>query len=199
MNRMNTTQWEAILTEPVDEKRDHLQGPISAPVTLVQYGDFECPYCGHAYPIIKDLQTRMEGRLRFVFRNFPISTSHPHAEHAAEAAEAAAAQGKFWEMHDLLYERQRHLADEDLHAYAEEVGLDTERFDTEMAGHVHAARVREDFMSGIRSGVNGTPTFYINGVRHDDSYEGDVLLIALELAAAAAGGRRIVGGRPSRA
>jgi protein-disulfide isomerase len=181
---MSRTEWEAVLTLPVDEEHDHVQGPVFAAVTLVQYGDYECPYCGEAYPIIKDVQVRMGDRLRFVFRNFPISTSHPHAEHAAEAAEAADAQGEFWRMHDLLYERQRHLTDQDLHAYAEELGLDVERFDKELAEHVHAARVREDFMSGVRSGVNGTPTFYINGLRHDDSYEAEVLLEALERAAA---------------
>ena len=103
-----------------------------------------------------------------MFRNFPITTSHPHAEQAAEAAEAAAAQGRFWEMHDLLYENQRRLRDQDLRGYAEQLGLDVERFDEELAEHVHAARVHEDFMSGVRSGVNGTPTFYINGARHDD-------------------------------
>ena len=108
---MSRTEWDAVLTLPVDQERDHVQGAVSAAVTLVQYGDYECPYCGQAYPIIKDMQARVGDRLRFVFRNFPISTSHPHAEHAAEAAEAADAQGEFWRMHDLLYERQRHLAD----------------------------------------------------------------------------------------
>ena len=125
----------------------------------------------------------MEGRLRFAFRNFPITTSHPHAEQAAEAAEAAAAQGKFWEMHDHLYENQRHLRDDDLHSYAEALGLDVHVFDNELAEHVQADRVREDFMSGVRSGVNGTPTFFINGLRHDDSYELETLLRALERAA----------------
>ena len=177
---MNRTQWEARLTIPVDDGRDHVQGLASAPVTLVEYGDYECPYCGQAYPIVKDVQARMGEGLRFVFRNFPISTSHPHAELAAEAAEAAAAQGRFWEMHDLLYQRQRHLTDDDLHAYAQELGLDVARFDEELAGHLYTDRVHEDFMSGVRSGVNGTPTFYINGVRHDDSYEEQVLLAALE-------------------
>jgi protein-disulfide isomerase len=181
---MSRTEWEAFLNVPVTEGRDHIQGQADAPVTLVQYGDYECPYCGEAYPIIKEIQSEMGERLRFVFRNFPISTSHPHAEQAAEAAEAANAQGKFWEMHDLLYERQQNLTDEDLHRYAEELGLDVERFDKEMAEHVQAQRVHEDFMSGVRSGVNGTPTFYINGVRHDDSYETDVLRDALERAAA---------------
>jgi protein-disulfide isomerase len=126
----------------------------------------------------------MGDRLRFVFRNFPITTSHPHAERAAEGAEAAAAQGTFWEMHDLLYENQQHLADGDLHRYADQLGLDVPTFDDALAQHVYAARVHEDFMSGVRSGVNGTPTFYINGTRHDDSYELETLLAALERAAA---------------
>jgi len=181
---MSTTQWEAVLTVPVTEDRDHIQGPADAAVTLVQYGDYECPYCGAAYPIIKQVQARMGERLRFVFRNFPITTSHPHAEQAAEAAEAAATQGRFWEMHDLLYENQERLRDQDLLGYAETLGLDLDLFDMELAERVHAERVREDFMSGVRSGVNGTPTFYINGVRHDDAYELETLLAALERAAA---------------
>ncbi len=130
---MSTTQWQTALTVPVDEDRDHFQGPADAAVTLVEYGDYECPYCGAAYPIVKEVQARMGDRLRFVFRNFPITTSHPHAEQAAESAEAAAAQGRFWEMHDVLYENQRHLEDEDLHAYAEQLGLDVERLGKELA------------------------------------------------------------------
>ena len=181
---MSRTQWEATLTTPVSEARDHIQGPANAAVTLVEYGDYECPYCGAAYPIIKEVQARMGERLRFVFRNFPISTSHPHAEQAAEAAEAAAAQGSFWLMHDLLYENQRRLGDEDLRGYAETLDLDVEAFGQQLAEHVHAARVREDFMSGVRSGVNGTPTFYVNGARHDDSYDLETLLAVLERAAA---------------
>ena len=181
---MSTTQWQATLTLPVSDDRDHIQGPADAPVTLVEYGDYECPYCGAAYPIVKEVQARMGERLRFVFRNFPITTSHPHAEQAAEAAEAAGGQGRFWEMHDVLYENQRHLEDENLRAYAEELRLDVELFGKELAEHVHAPRVREDFMSGVRSGVNGTPTFFINGARHDDSYELETLLAALERAAA---------------
>lgn len=187
---MSTTQWEAVLTMPVSGDRDHIQGPADTPVTLVEYGDYECPACGAAYPIVKEVQARMGERLRFVFRNFPITTAHPHAEQAAEAAEAAAAQGKFWPMHDVLYENQRRLRDQDLRAYAENLGLDVERFDNELAEHVHAGRVREDFLSGVRSGVNGTPTFYINGTRHDDSYELQTLLAALERAAASEGGTR---------
>jgi len=181
---MSTTQWDTVLAVAVDDDRDHIQGPADAAVTLVEYGDYECPYCGAAYPIVKELQARMGDRLRFVFRNFPISTSHPHAEQAAEAAEAGAVQGRFWEMHDLLYENQRRLRDQDLHAYAEQLGIDVERFDKDLAEHVHAARVREDFMSGVRSGVNGTPSFYVNGARHDDSYDFETLLAALERAAA---------------
>jgi protein-disulfide isomerase len=177
---VSTTQWAAELTQPVSDDRDHIQGPADAPVTFVEYGDYECPYCGAAYPIIKEVQSRMGDRLRFVFRNFPISTSHPHAEQAAEAAEAAASQGKFWEMHDLLYENQEHLDDADLHRYADQLGLDVGVFDEELAEHVHAERVREDFMSGVRSGVNGTPTFYVNGARHDGGYQLDELLAALE-------------------
>jgi protein-disulfide isomerase len=181
---VSTTQWTSELTLPVDDARDHIQGPADAPVTLLEYGDYECPFCGAAYPIVKEVQSRMADRLRFVFRNFPISTSHPHAERAAEAAETAASQGKFWEMHDLLYENQAHLDDPDLHRYAEELGLDVQAFDDDLVSGAHAGRVREDFMSGVRSGVNGTPTFYVNGLRHDGSYELETLLAALERAAA---------------
>jgi len=177
------TSFEAVLTLPVSEDRDHIQGPSAAPVTLVEYGDYQCPYCGAAYPIIKEVRSRMGDRLRFVFRNFPITTAHPQAEQAAEAAEAAGAQDRFWLMHDLLYENQRHLADEDLLRYAGQLGLDVDSFGRDLAEHVHAARVHDDFMSGVRSGVNGTPTFYINGVRHDDSYDVDTLFAALNRAA----------------
>jgi protein-disulfide isomerase len=178
------TDSGAHLSLPVSE-RDHAQGPADAPLTLVEYGDFECPYCGEAYPIVKEAQRRLGDRLRFVFRNFPISTSHPHAQAAAEAAEAAGAQGKYWEMHDLLYERQDTLEDSDLLGFAEELGLDSERFDREMRERRYEARVREDFLSGVRSGVNGTPTFYINGARYDGPWNGDHLVRALERAAPA--------------
>jgi protein-disulfide isomerase len=177
------TQWEATLTLPVGD-RDHIQGASTAAVTLLEYGDYECPYCGAAYPIVKQVQEAMGDGLRFVFRNFPISTSHPHAELAAEAAEAAAAQDQFWPMHDLLYENQQRLEANDLLGYADSLGLDVERFERELEGHVHAPRVREDFMSGVRSGVNGTPSFYINGVRYEDSYDLDTLLGALQRATA---------------
>jgi protein-disulfide isomerase len=159
---------------------DHVQGPAKAPVTLLEYGDYECPYCGEAYPVVKALQERLGDQVRFVFRNFPLAEAHPHAEHAAEAAEAAGAQGKFWEMHDLLYENQDALEDEDLVRYARALHLDVPRFVKEMKESVHIERVREDFRSGVRSGVNGTPTFFINGARHDGPFDLASLLAAIE-------------------
>src|SRR2546421_1382433 len=178
---MTKESGTASLTLPVSQ-RDHQQGPEDAPVTLVEYGDYECPYCGEAYPIAKEIQRRLGDRLRFVFRNFPLTQSHPHAEHAAEAAEAAAVQGKFWQMHDYLFEHQRALDDAHLVHYAAALNLDKVRFAREMTERVHTNRVREDFLSGVRSGVNGTPTFFINGVRHDDSYALESLLAAIEAA-----------------
>ena len=173
------TEWEPSLTVPVDEDRDHIQGASDAAVTLLEYGDYECPYCGAAYPVIKQVQETMGDRLRFVFRNFPITTAHPHAAQAAEAAEAAAAQGRFWPMHDLLYENQQHLEMDDLVGYAGRLSLDVARFQSELADHTYADRVHDDFMSGVRSGVNGTPTFYIDGVRYEGAYDADSLVQAL--------------------
>lgn len=178
---MTQESGTARLTVPVSQ-RDHQQGPETAPVTLVEYGDYECPYCGEAYPIVKEIQRRLGDRLRFVFRNFPLTQSHPHAEHAAEAAEAAAGQEKFWEMHDYLFEHQQALDDAHLVQYAVALQLDKDRFVREMTAHAYTNRVREDFLSGVRSGVNGTPTFFINGVRHDASYELETLLAAIEAA-----------------
>ncbi len=152
-------------------KRDHIQGPINAPAKLVEYGDYECPFCGQAHLIVKEVQQLLGNQLCFVFRNFPMNVAHPHAEHAAEAAEAAGAQGMFWEMHDTLYENQDALEDKDLAAYAASLGLDIARFNLDMATHRFAPRVREDFLSGVRSGVNGTPTFFINGIRHDGGWD----------------------------
>ncbi|MFZ0680349.1 DsbA family protein [Candidatus Binatus sp.] len=162
---------------------DHVQGPAKAPVTLLEYGDYECPYCGEAYPVVKALQKRLGDQVRFVFRNFPLGEAHPHAEHAAEAAEAAGAQGKFWEMHDMLYEHQDALEDDDLVRYARALHLDVPRFVKEMESGAYLERVREDFSSGVRSGVNGTPTFFINGVRHDGPFDLASLLAAIEEAA----------------
>lgn len=159
----------AQLTPPVNAD-DHAAGPADAPVTLVEYGDFECPFCGQAHPIVQALQARLGPRLRFVFRNFPLTEVHPHAEHAAEAAEAAGAQGRFWQMHDLLYERQDALDDADLVEDAREVGLDAGRVARELAEETWAPAVRADFRSGVRSGVNGTPTFFINGERFDGNW-----------------------------
>jgi protein-disulfide isomerase len=157
-----------------------MQGPPDAPVTLVEYGDYECPFCGAAYAIVKAIQERLGDQLCFVFRNFPLTEAHPHAEDAAEAAEAASGQGKFWPMHDMLYENQDALEPEDLVQYARSLRLDLPRFVKELSEHVWAERVREDFRSGVRSGVNGTPTFFINGVRHDGGYDMASLLAAIE-------------------
>ena len=168
------------LTLPVGQ-RDHIQGLDTAPVTLVEYGDYECPYCGDAYPIIKQVQKNLGNKLRFIFRNFPITQIHPHAQHAAEAAEAAAAQNKFWEMHDYLYEHQQALDDNHLEKYASRLGLDITQFNHDMVSHAYAQRVREDFLSGVRGGVNGTPTFYINGIRYNGSWNLETLLKTLRL------------------
>jgi protein-disulfide isomerase len=172
---------QAKLSLPVGE-RDHIIGPATAPLTLVEYGDYECPYCGAAHLIVKKIQEVMGDELRFVFRHFPLTQIHPHAEAAAEAAEAAGSQGRFWEMHDLLYENQQVLDSWHLVGFAEQLGLDAVRFARELQAHEHHDRVREDFMSGVRSGVNGTPTFFIDGVRHDGSWEFAPLLATLEQA-----------------
>ena len=171
----------ALLRVPVTDE-DHAQGSASAPVTLVEYGDYECPNCGHARPIVQEVQRQLGTLLRFVYRNFPLRESHPHAQHAAEAAEAAAAQGRFWDMHDALFEHQRALDDAHLVQYARAVGLDERRFTEALTSHEFAARVRRDFMGGVRSGVNGTPTFFINGVRYDDSLDDATLVSAVRAA-----------------
>lgn len=167
------------LTPPLSE-RDHRQGPIDAPVTFVEYGDYQCPHCRQAHSIVRDLQERLGNRFCYVFRHFPINTVHPDAQLAAEAAEAAAAQGKFWEVHDYLYQHQDALDDEHLIQYAAELGLDAERFERELREHVYADRVREDFVSGVRSGVNGTPSFYINGERYDGPWDVESLLAEIQ-------------------
>jgi NhaA family Na+:H+ antiporter len=155
---------------------DHAMGPIEARVLFVEYGDYECPHCQQAHSIIKEIRDRLGDRIRYVYRHFPIRTSHPHAQHAAESAEAAASQGKFWEMHNMLFEHQGELDDAHLILYAEELGLDVELFKQELNDGLHANRVREDFKSGVRSGVNGTPTFYINGVRYDGPWDVESLM-----------------------
>jgi protein-disulfide isomerase len=158
------------LTPPVSAA-DHVAGPDSAPLTLVEYGDYECPFCGMAYPILKAVQRALDSQLRFVFRNLPLAEVHPHARQAAQAAEAAAAQGKFWEMHDTLFEHQDALEEADLLRYARMLELDTERIARELKEQTYAKRVRDDFRSGIRSGANKSPTFFLNGERYDGSWE----------------------------
>jgi protein-disulfide isomerase len=169
---VNTSQ----LTPPVTE-RDHTAGSQDAPVTLVEYGDYECPYCGMAFPIVKAAQRRLGDQLRFVFRNFPLREIHPHAEHAAEAAESAGAQGKYWQMHDAIFEHQHALEDDDLVAYAASLGLDAQRLAADLANDTYGKRVREDFRSGVRSGVNGTPTFFINGERYNGPWADQIRFI----------------------
>ncbi len=181
---MKLDQHAPRLHVPVTQK-DHAQGPPDAPVTLVEYGDYECPYCGRAYPIVKELQKRMGARLRFVFRNFPLNTLHEHAGVAAQAAEAAASQGKFWEMHDTLYEHQDELGNTDLQQYALKIGLEIYQFNADLAGEKYARKVRDDFRGGVRSGVNGTPTFFINDVRYNGEHTVEAMLAALENAAQA--------------
>jgi protein-disulfide isomerase len=166
------------LTLPVGT-RDHIQGPADAPITLVEYGDYECPHCAMAYPIVKTVQRRMGERLRFVFRNFPLNEAHPHAEAAAETAEAAGAQGQFWQMHDTLFENQNALELDDLVVYATNLGVDVKRFTHELEQRIYLPHVKEDFSSGVRSGVNGTPSFFINGVRFDGEWDEAGLLEAL--------------------
>lgn len=159
--------------------RDHIHGPIGAPIALVEYGDYECPFCGEAYPIVKEIEARLGENLCFAFRHFPFSNAHPHAVLAAQAAEAAGAQGSFWEMHDLLFENQDALELDDISQYAEALGLDAARLAAEVLDGVFLGRVREDFRSGVRAGVNGTPTFFINGARYDGARGLDPLLAAL--------------------
>lgn len=177
---------EGQLTPPVSAS-DHTAGSNDAPVTLVEYGDYECPHCERAYPIVKAVQRELGGLIRFVFRNFPLGESHPHARKAAQAAEASAAQGKFWEMHDMLFEHQQALKDSDLVGYAKLLELDTERFARELKTGVYEKLVRDDFLSGIRSGVNGTPTFFLNDKRYDGTWAiEDAFLSALRDAARSA-------------
>jgi Na+/H+ antiporter NhaA len=169
----------------VDPTHDHIRGPLVAPVTLVEYGDFECPYCGQAEPVVRELQ-RDFGDVRYVWRHLPLTDVHPHAQLAAEAAEAADRQGAFWELHDLLFDHQDRLRPSDLVGYAEQLGLDVERFTEDLRNHEGAARVAEDVDSADLSGVSGTPTFFVNGRRHYGAYDIDTLTTAVRLARARA-------------
>lgn len=178
MSRQTAT---AHLAVPVNAQ-DHVRGLTTGTVVMVEYGDFQCPSCGEAFPIVEALIEKLGDQLRLVFRNFPLAAIHPFAEVAAEAAEAAGAQGRFWEMHRLLFEHQAALETESLARYGASIGLDMPVFDGELANHTYSPRVRADFIGGAKSGVNGTPTFFINGVRHDDSYDFDAMLAAIKRA-----------------
>ncbi|MBV9775370.1 MAG: DsbA family protein [Gemmatimonadetes bacterium] len=177
------------LTPPVGPG-DHARGPADAPVTLVEYGDYECPHCGAAHPVVQLALRQLGDQLRFVYRHFPLTEIHPDAEPAAEAAEAAGAQGRFWAMHDAIFEHQDALGVQDLVALATTLKLDAARLGREVLAHVHLDAVREDFLSGVRSGVNGTPTFFINGERYDGDWRDPVAFIgALQAAGSGLGVR----------
>ncbi|MFH5799532.1 DsbA family protein [Haladaptatus sp. CMAA 1911] len=167
------------LAVPVNQN-DHVDGDDGAPVTLVEYGDYECSYCEGAHQAVKELRRTMDDQVRFVFRHFPLSQLHPHAEEAAEAAEAAAAQGKFWEMHDLLFEHPSEITGTELRDNAAALDLDLARFDDELERHVYRDRVHDDIVSGAQSGVIGTPTFFINGGRYDEQWDVTPLRAELE-------------------
>ena len=182
--RLDTATEEpavARLVIPVDPSRDHIQGPVNATLTLVQYGDYQCPFCGAAYPEVKTVQKELGSKLRFVFRNFPLTNAHEFAMQAAETAEAANAQGKFWEMHDFLYEHQKTLGDPQVALdYARRLGLDIQKFQRDLSQRTFLPRIKADFEGGVRSGVNGTPTFYVNGIRHDGAPTAEELVSALQ-------------------
>jgi protein-disulfide isomerase len=182
---LGTDQPLVDLDREVDPERDHLRGPMEAPVTVVEYGDFECPYCGRAEPVVREL-LRDFGDVRYVWRHLPLSDVHPNAQLAAEASEAAARQGAFWEMHDLLLDHQDALEPNDLMAYADQLGLDVERFTDDMRENEGAAQIAEDVDSADMSGVSGTPTFFINGQRHYGAYDIDTLSRAVITAGARA-------------
>ena len=171
------------LSGDVDPDRDHIRGSNDAPVTLVEYGDYECPYCGRAEVVIRELLDSFGDDLRYVWRHLPLNDVHPNAQMAAEAAEAAAAQGAFWDMHDTLLDHQDELTPPDLRRHAEELGLDVERFWDELRRREHAERVAEDVGTADASGVAGTPSFFINGRRHQGAYDTDTLTAAVRAAA----------------
>lgn len=181
---MTTTGWGMTLSEPVSPDRDHIRGPQQAPVTLLEYGDFQCPFCGAAHPVVEAVRATMGDSLSFAFRHFPLTTVHPYALSAAEAAEAAGAQGYFWEMHDLLFEDQSHLEIGDLIARARALNLDLEEFTAALASEAFDDRIQADFLSGVRSGVSGTPTFFVNGVRYGGAVDYENLLRAVQIVGA---------------
>jgi protein-disulfide isomerase len=160
--------------DPLDERIDHIRGADGAR-TILEYGDYECPYSRRAYRQIQEVERRLDGNVRFAFRHFPLTDIHPHAQASSAAAEAAALQGRFWEMHDLLFHRQKALEDEDLRGYARDLGLDLERFDADRGSEAVAARIARDVTSGRAAGVDGTPRLFIDGVLHQDGYDADLL------------------------
>ncbi len=170
------------LTPPISAE-DHVDGPDRAELELVMFGDFQCPYCTAAFPIVSRVRDQLVGRLIFAFRHFPLREIHPDAERAAQAAEAAAAQGAFWQMHDRMYESRGALGREDLISQATEIGLDVERFTSELDSEVHAPRVQRDVDSGLASGVTGTPSFFVGGRLHGGSFDAASLTAALEATA----------------
>lgn len=157
--------------KPAVSATDHIQGSTKAPLEIVEYGDYQCPYCGAAYPVIKEIQEKFGNQIKFVFRNFPLSEIHEHANAAALAAEAANLQGKFWEMHDIIYEHQNRLDGEHLLAMAKKIGLNENQFQHDIQSGALQQRIDADLESGMRSGVNGTPSFYINGNKFDGGAE----------------------------
>jgi protein-disulfide isomerase len=182
---LGTAEQLTDLFNDVDPERDHVRGPVDAPVTVVEYGDFECPYCGQAEPVVREL-LRDFADVRYVWRHLPLNDVHPRAQVAAEAAEAAADQGAFWELHDLLLVRQDALRPDDLVGYAGQLGLDVDRFTDALRTHSGTARIAEDVDSADLSGVSGTPTFFINGRRHYGAYDIDTLAAAVHAAGARA-------------
>jgi protein-disulfide isomerase len=168
--KLNKDNMGSLLIAAVNE-RDQVQGNHDAKIELVEYGDYQCPHCGRAYPIIKKLQKALGHNLKFVFRNFPLSNMHPDAMNAAVAAEAAGLQGKFWEMHDMIFEHQNRLLEDDLVSYAQRLGLNIDRFQNDMLSETILSKVEDDFESGMRSGVNGTPSFFINGEKYNNNWE----------------------------
>jgi protein-disulfide isomerase len=169
------------LTQPVGPD-DHVRGDPRAPVTLLEYGDYECPFCGRAYFVVEEVLRRVGGDLRHAYRHFPLTQVHPHALVAAYAAEAASAQGAFWPMHALLFQNQSALELPELLVYARDLGLDVDRFAEELSSGVYDPKIKADFRSGVRSGVNGTPTFFLDGVRFDVPWNADSLTSAIERA-----------------
>jgi protein-disulfide isomerase len=176
-----STDKKIVLVDSVNE-RDQALGSPDAPITIVEYGDYECPSCLNAVPIIREVRSALGDRLRFVFRHYPQSSIHPHASAAAEAAEAAAEQGKFWEMHEALFAHQKELDDIDLSHLALSIGLEIYRFETGRSREMHNQRIRSDFEGGRRSGVNKTPTLFINGLRYEGPIESAPIISAVEAA-----------------